>query len=128
MENPSSQSQQTLAGLPSTAISSAASDKPVGVPTAYFSDKTKSLSASLFCAFYSDALLRTKHDVAFDAAFYHQSTMLGENAIPVADAKAIIDSLNSQGAQVLRCTRCNAMFLASQPNTTRTTCPSGCLA
>jgi formylmethanofuran dehydrogenase subunit E len=98
------------------------------VPTAYFSDQTSSLSASLFCAFYADALKRSKHDVAFDAAFYHQKSMLGENAISVEDAKLIIESYAANDSQVLRCSKCNATFFSSRLNPERTTCPSDCLA
>ena len=128
MKNTTNHSHPETDGLTPNPGSAIEAKKEGAVPAAYFSDQTRSLSASLFCTFYADALKRSKHDVAFDAAFYHQKSMLLENSISVEDAKLIIESYAANDSQVLRCSKCNAMFFSSRRNPERTTCPSDCLA
>ncbi|UUZ66279.1 hypothetical protein LP417_35275 (plasmid) [Polaromonas sp. P1-6] len=78
----------------------------------YIDDHALSLKASLLCAFYAEALKRSEHQFAFDAASFHHANMLGANAIPQSDAPAIIDAFNEQTIQVLRCETCRSMFLS----------------
>lgn len=86
--------------------------RSVMIPGQYVEHHTLNLKASLLCGLYLEARKLSDHQVAFDAASFHLSSMLGSEAIPVSDAPVLIDALNEESAQLLRCVSCNSVFLS----------------